>query len=184
MAHPAKTSEAAIIAATVEIIEQRGVEHLSMRAVAKKLGLAPNALYYRFPERKMLEAAVATEGKRRINAVLKKTVARLQGEDAVRRACSAYLRFGRSHPAVYAMMMKGYPQVQELLAERESFREVSLSLFAGVGDQRAASQARFALWALLHGFVELEREGLLEPHEVSAGASFGVTALMAGLSRQ
>ena len=62
MAHPAKTSEEAIVAATVEIIEDRGMEHLSVRAVARNLGLAPNALYYHFPERKALEAAVAAEG--------------------------------------------------------------------------------------------------------------------------
>ena len=71
-----------------------------------------------------------------------------------------------------------------MLAEREGFREVSLKLFAGLGDRRAASQANLALWALLHGLVELEREGLLQPRELSAGVSFGVAALMAGLSRQ
>jgi AcrR family transcriptional regulator len=183
MAHPAKTSEEAIVAATIEIIEHGGMEHLSVRAVARKLGLAPNALYYRFPERKVLEAAVAAEGMRRIKAALGKTVARLQGEDPVRRACRAYLRFGRSHPAVYAMMMKKYPEVPGLLAEREGFRKVSVSLFADLGDRRAAAKASSALWALLHGLVELEMGGLLEPRELSAAASFGVSAMMAGLSR-
>jgi len=183
MAQPAKTSEEAIVAATVEIIEHRGLEHLSVRAVARELGLAPNALYYRFPARRVLEAAVAAEGMRRLNAVLRKTVARLQGEDAVRRACRAYLRFGRSHPAVYAMMMKKYPEAPGLLAEREGFREVSVSLFASLVDRRAASKASSALWALLHGFVELEMEGLLKPRELSVDASLGVSALIAGLSR-
>jgi AcrR family transcriptional regulator len=182
MAHPSKTSEQAIIAATLEIIEHDGLEHLSVRAVARKLGLAPNALYYRFPERKILEAAVAAEGMRRINAVLKRTVARSEGEAAVRSACRAYLRFGHLHPAVYAMMMKEYPKVPGLLAEREGFREVSVSLFKSLGDQRAALKASSAWRALLHGLVELEMDGMLEPRELSAGASFGVSALMAGLS--
>jgi|SRR5271157_2579695 len=183
MPYPAKTSEEAIVAATVAIIEERGVEGLSVRAVATRLGLAPNALYYHFPERKMLEAAVAARGMRRINAALRKIVARLRGEDAVRRACRSYLRFARSHPAVYAVMMRKYPDVPGLLAEREGFREVSKTLLAGLGERRAASKANIALWALLHGLIELEREGLLEPIELSAGASFGVSALMAGLSR-
>jgi len=182
MAHPAKTSEAAIVAATVEIIERQGIEQLSVRAVARKLGLAPNALYYRFPERKILEAAAAAEGMRRINVALNKAIARFEGEDAVHRACRAYLRFGHSHPAVYAMMMKKYPEAPGLLAEREGFREVSVGLFAGLADQRAASMASAALWALLHGLVELEIGGLLKPRELSADAAFGASALMAGLS--
>jgi len=145
--------------------------------------LAANALYYRFPERKVLEAAAAAEGMRRINEVLEKTVARFQGEEAVHRACRAYLQFGRSHPAVYAMMMKKYPELPGLLSAREGFRELSVSVFADLGDRRAASHASPALWALLHGLVELEMGGLLEPREQSAAASFGVSALLAGLSR-
>jgi AcrR family transcriptional regulator len=183
MANPPKTSEEAIVAATIEIIEQQGTESLSVRAVARKLGLAPNALYYRFRKRKMLEAAVAAQGMRGINAVLKKTAARLRGEEAIRRACRSYLRYGRSHPAVYAMLMKKYPEAPGLLAEREGFREGLARLLASLGDQPAASEAGFALWALLHGLVELEAEGLLEPLESAAGASYGVAALMAGLSR-
>jgi AcrR family transcriptional regulator len=183
MPHPPKTSVEAIVAATVAIIEHGGMEHLSVRAVARRLGLAPNALYYRFPERKILEAAVAAEGMRRINAVVKKTAARYEGEAAVRRACRSYLQFGRSHPAIYEMMMKEYPEVPELLAERESFREVTTNLLAGLGDPHDTSNASSALRALLHGLVELEIEGLLESRQLSAAASFGVSALLAGLSR-
>lgn len=182
MAQPPKTSEEAIVAATIAIIEQQGIDHLSVRAVARKLGLAPNALYYHFRQRKMLEAAVATHGMRRMNAVMKKTAARLRGEEAIRRACRAYLRYGRSHPAIYAMLMKKYPEVPGLLAERENFREGALRLLAGLGDRQTAGRASLALWALLHGLVQLEAEGLLARRELTAGASFGVSALMAGLS--
>jgi len=184
MANPAKTSAEAIVAATVSIIEHYGIEHLSVRAVARDLGLAPNALYYRFPARSTLEAAVAADGMRRLNAVLRKRVSGLEGEDAIRRACRAYLRFGRSHPAVYAMMMKKYPEASGLLAEREDFRDVSVSLFASLVDRRAASKASSAFWALLHGFVELEIAGLLTARELSVDASLAVSALIAGLSSQ
>jgi len=59
VANPRKTSRKAILAAAVEIVERDGTETLSMRAVARRLGLAPNALYYYFRDRKALEAAVA-----------------------------------------------------------------------------------------------------------------------------
>jgi len=116
MPHPSKTSREAIVAAAVAIVDRGGTEGLSMRAVARKLGLAPNALYYYFPDRAMLKAAVAAEGIRRIHAVLKKAAFGPPGADAVRCACRSYLRFARSHSALYAMMMKKHPDSPELLA--------------------------------------------------------------------
>ena len=172
------------MAAAVEIVEGGGTDGLSMRAVARKLGLAPNALYYYFPDRKMLEAAVAAEGIRRIYGILKKAVAGAQGSAAVRRACRSYLRFARAQPLLYAMMMRKHPDSPELLAARAGFRELSLGLFAGIGNPQADSKANlFASWALLHGLAELEREALLEHSELSADASLAISALLAGLSR-
>ena len=179
--HPSKTSRGAIIAAAVEIVDQDGAEDLSMRAVARKLRLAPNALYYYFRDRKTLEAAVAAEGIRRIHAALKKAAAGPQGAGAVRRVCRSYLRFARSHPALYAAMMRKHPDIPELVAARGDFREFSKGLFAGIGDPRAASKANFACWALLHGLVVLERDGLLESPEPLADESRAISALLAGL---
>ena len=182
MPHPSKTSREAIVAAALETIEEGPNEDLSMRAVARRLGLAPNALYYYFRDRRMLEAAVAAEGIRRIHAVLKKAAAGPQGPDAVRRTCHSYLRFARSHPALYAMMMRKHPDVPELVAARRGFREFSQELFAGIGDPQAASKANFASWALLHGLVVLEREGLLANSELPTDASLVISALLAGMS--
>jgi AcrR family transcriptional regulator len=158
-----------------------GQETLSMRAVARKLGLAPNALYYYFPDRKTLEAAVAAEGTRRIHAVLKKAAARSQGASGVRAVCRAYLRFARSNPALYAMMMRAYPGVPELAAARADLRRFTLELFAGHTDPATAGKASFAAWSLLHGLVVLERGGLLEA-KLSADAWFAISALLSGLS--
>jgi AcrR family transcriptional regulator len=154
-----------------------------MRAVARRLGLAPNALYYYFRDRKALEAAVAAEGIRRIHAVLKKAAAGPPGPDVVRRTCRSYVRFARLHPALYAVTMRKHPDVSELVAARRSFREFSQGLFAGAGDPRAASKGSFAPWALLHGLVVLEKEGLLEDPELPSDASLVISALLAGLSK-
>jgi AcrR family transcriptional regulator len=180
--HPSKTSREAIVAAAVEIVDESPNEDLSMRAVARRLGLAPNALYYYFRNRRMLEAAVAAEGIRHIHAVLKKAAAGPHGPGSVRRTCHSYVRFARSHPALYAMMMRKHPDVPELVAARRCFREFSRGVFAGIGNQQAASMADFASWALLHGLVVLEREGLLANSELPTDASLVIAALLAGLS--
>ena len=183
MPRPSKTSREAIIAAAVKIIDQGPAEDLSMRAVARRLGLTPNALYYYFRDRKTLEAAVAAEGIRRIHAVLKKAAAGLRGPGAVRRTCHSYVRFARAHPALYAVTMRKHPDVSELVAARRSFREFSQGLLAGAGNLRGVATANSAPWALLHGLVVLEREGLLEDSELPADASRVISALLAGLSK-
>ena len=128
-----------------------------------------------------MEAAVAAEGIRRIHAVLKKTAPGPPRADTVRRICRSYLRFARSHPALYAMMMGKHPDSPELLAARAAFRELSLGLFGSIGNAQAALKANFASWALLHGLAVLEREGLLEHSELPADASPAISALIAGL---
>jgi len=177
---PSKTSAEEIVAAAVEIVSQKD---LSWRAVARKLGLAPNALYHYFPDRMMLDAAVAAEGMRRLHAALKKASARSLGVDAVRSACRAYLRFARSHPALYDTMMKRYPDTPELLAARADLREFTRKLFSGLAKPQAAGNADFMAWALLHGLSVFEREGLLETSELSADAWLAISALLSGLSR-
>lgn len=179
--NPRRTSQKAIVAAALEIIAQDGTETLSMRAVARRLGLAPNALYNYFPDRKRLEAALAAEGIRRMRAALKKSTAGLEGAGAVRRTCRSYLRFARSHPALYAMMMRKHPDSPELLAARAGLREISLGLFASIGNPQAALKANFAAWALLHGLAVLEREGLLENSELPTEAPLAISVLLTGL---
>jgi AcrR family transcriptional regulator len=153
-----------------------------MRAVARKLGLAPNALYHYFPDREMLEAAVAAEGMRRLHAVLKKAAAGSRKAEAVRSACRAYLRFARSHAALYATMMKRYPDTPELLAARADLREFTRNLFSGLADPQAAGKVNFMAWALLHGLAVFEKDGLLETSELSTDAWVAISALLTGLS--
>ena len=58
MPQPPKTSESEIVAAALTLLETKGLDGLSMRAIARRLGLAPNALYHRFPSRGALEDAL------------------------------------------------------------------------------------------------------------------------------
>ena len=169
------------MAAAMETIEEGQTEDVSMRAVARRLGLAPNALYYYFRDRKTLEAAVAAEGVRRMHAVLKKAAAGQQGPGLLRRTCRSYVRFARAHPTLYAVVMRKHSEVSGLEAARRGFRDFLHGLFAGGGNPRADSKANFAPWAMLHGLVALEREGLLEDSELPADASMVISALLTGL---
>lgn len=171
------------MAAALEIIEQGGKETLSLRAVARRLGLAPNALYNYFPDRRRLEAALAAEGIRRLHAALKRAIQGRPDAQAVQRSCRAYLRFARRRPALYATTMKAHPDTPALLAARTSLRDFFRGLFRGLEDPRTVQTAGFAAWALLHGTAVQERDELLDGTDPQAGSRSAMDALIAALSR-
>ena len=183
MPHSQKTSPKAIVAAAVEMVEQERPEALSIRAVARRLGLAPDALRNHFLDRKSLEAAVAAEGTRRLRAALKRAANGAADAEAVRGSCRAYLRFARRHSALYAMMMKRYPGTPGLLAVREDLGAAFRALFASLEDPRSMQTAGVAAWALLHGMVVQERDGLLDDADLPADSFSAVCALVGALSR-
>jgi len=175
--NPQKTSRKAIVAAAAEILEREGTEALSMRAVARRLGLAPNALYNYFPDRKELEAALAAEGMRRLSAALKRAAKGEPDAEAVRRSFRAYLRFARRRPALYATMMRRYRDTPGLAAARAGLWDFFRGLFRSLEDPRLAQTAAFAAWALLHGTTALDDADL------SAAAFAAMGTLLAALSR-
>jgi AcrR family transcriptional regulator len=183
MTNSKKTSRKAIVDAAVKVVEQDGAEALSMRAVAKQLGLMPNALRNYVPNRTMLEAMAAAEAMERLRAALKRAAKGSADAEAASRACHAYLRFAGSHPALYAVMMRKYPDTPRLLAARMALRDFPRAFFASIEDPRLAATAVLAWWAFLHGMAELGRHGLLESSDPPSGSFSEAWDLIEGMSR-
>jgi AcrR family transcriptional regulator len=167
----------------MEIVDQDRTGALSIRAVAKLLGLRPDALYRYFPDRKSLEATVAAEGARRLRAALLRATKGTADAEAVRGFCRAYLRFARKHPALYAMTMRKHADTAALQAAREGLRDLFRMLFTSLEDPQAVQTAGLAAWALLHGTVVQERDGLLGDADLSPDAFSALWALVGAFSR-
>jgi hypothetical protein len=81
------------------------------------------------------------------------------------------------------MMMKKYPDMPGLLAARDGLRGSLRALFASLEDPQSVQTAGVAAWALLHGMVVQERDGLLDDADLSTDSFSAVWALVAALSR-
>src|SRR5713101_6424822 len=75
---------AALVDASLAIIEERGPEQVSVREAAKRAGVSSGAPFRHFPSRTALMTAVAEEAQRRFRAEVDATLAAAPSEPLAR----------------------------------------------------------------------------------------------------
>ncbi len=73
----------ALISATVQIIEERGVEHVSVREAAKRAGVSTGAPFRHFRSKTALLTAVAEQAMDRLTDAVAKAQSEVRGKDHV-----------------------------------------------------------------------------------------------------
>ncbi len=186
MPYPAKTNAQTILTTAIAYIEQHGIEALSMRVLATMLGLTPRALYRHYPDRAALETAIANEGMRQLQAALATATTGRDGLDALRSAAYAYLDFARTHPAIYNILMQPHEAPADSPMAEHSLWYFVVTLIedrTGLSTETSAD-ATVALWAFLHGFVELEQADVFGRQKPRSGFEAGLEAFLTGLAAE
>jgi AcrR family transcriptional regulator len=157
----------ALLAQAEATVRERGVEHLSLRELARQTGVSHGAPRRHFPDRLALLDALAEAGFARLGAELRGAVER-SGEDfesQLRATATAYVRFATRDAALLELMFAGKQ------------REPSGALHEAADDAFAAM-----LELIRHG----QAEGVLEQGEpervglVLFATVQGIAALMVG----
>ncbi|MGK7865582.1 TetR/AcrR family transcriptional regulator [Falsiroseomonas sp. E2-1-a4] len=97
----------ALVAATIAIIEERGVEHVSVREAARRVGVSPGAPFRHFATKTALMTAVAEQAMNRLKASVdaaldgRKTDAPLVQLEALG---AAYLGWALQNPTHFAVI--------------------------------------------------------------------------------
>lgn len=102
----------ALLERAAEVIAERGVEALSLRALARDLGVSHAAPAAHFRDRRALLCALANEGFRRSREAMDAGAA-AAGPDPVSRYRAlgrAYVQFAREHPSYFRAI--NHPEVQ------------------------------------------------------------------------
>jgi AcrR family transcriptional regulator len=194
MVYPAKTNPEAIRAVAIDVLEREGDEALTLRRLARELGLAPNALYRHYASREVLMAAVADEVARRLVAAVgaelaaREAAARPGGLDARGRVsilAEVYAAFGTTHPALYKALMGRRGDAEATLPRPLGYDVlwdlVTREVEALTGRDKAPIVA-VALWGLLHGLWALQHADLLGGDRPSAPTAFAIETLLRGLA--
>ena len=156
----------ALVQAALREAERGGPEAISIKALAKELGVSQPAPYRHFADREALLQAVTAEAFRQFNAVLHAAVDKPSKRAKLSRFAQAALEFGLERNGIYRLMfasrtMACAPGDSELhLAARETLEFLVESFEApavGLLRERHALQ----VWAALHGVITLAEQGLL-----------------------
>jgi AcrR family transcriptional regulator len=166
--------KAALIRAGLEILEDLGLEALSLRAIAARVGVSHTAPKNHFDGLQGLLAAIAAEGFRRHAAEMQRGVEGVPpGRARLIAACDGYVRFARANPALFRLMFSSRfdktatTELQEAAsASYAVLRSISRGLDwprPGRSDQEGieALRTETMLWSFVHGYALLMIDGRL-----------------------
>lgn len=164
---------ASLVRAAAELLEEGGLAGLSLREVAKRVGVSHAAPYRHFRDKQMLLQAIAQEGFVALTDSVAAAVA-AHPEDYARQiecACYAYQRSMIEHPHRARLMFGGVldpatwsealwtASVASLMALREVIRAGQV---AGVFREGSTRDLAMTLWCAAHGFCMLVIESHLQ----------------------
>src|SRR5689334_17798420 len=97
---------AALVEASLAIIEERGPEQVTVREAAKRAGVSSGAPFRHFPNRTALMTAVAEEAQRRFRAEIEAALAAAPSEPLARLHAlgAAYLRWAIGNPTHFRVI--------------------------------------------------------------------------------
>ncbi len=154
-----------LVAAARAHIEAHGPEGLSLREIARTIGVSHNAPYRHFADREALLAAVMTDVFRDFGRHLHDAAVEAKTPQARFTARGrAYVMFAVANPGVFALMFSraidkaAHPELAA--AAREAYGGLEASIGTLVPGARVPATA-LAAWAFVHGLATLILDGAL-----------------------
>lgn len=149
----------------VQLVDDGGLEALSLSAVAKDLGVGPSALYTHCDGVDGLRRLVAVAATDNLAATLRNAAIGYAGDEALRALGLAYRRFASDYPGQFAATIRPPdPSAEDLAEATELLLDVFILVFRAMGldGDRAAMAARSTRSAI-HGYLAIE-------HQAAGGA--------------
>lgn len=161
---------AAILAAAEQAVLTDGPNHLSLRALAREVGVTHTAPRHHFRDKRGVLTALAVDGYRQ----MREAIAAGREREGFLGAGVAYVDFARTHPAHFAVMFQAdlVDQTDEALVAAEA--ALARELRAGVESQverglvppgedtDGTGIEEVADWAMAHGLATLIINGSLD----------------------
>lgn len=174
-----------LIETALKIISEQGLEKITMRSLAEKIGVSRTAPYRHFPDKDALLCAIAEQGYTKFTEEIKKNIGDLNENPLLKlkKVGMAYVEFAIVNPVHYRLMFgneivqsKRTPELEkcveqvfkntldliEICQEKNLIRPINPYIIAN------------SLWSMSHGISTLLNDGQID----SANAFKGMPAIM------
>ncbi len=148
-----------LVQAAAEVLDEVGdASRLSVRAIARRAGVSPTALYLHFPDREALVDATVDAGFAAFNEALRAAATPESDPfDGLAASGLAYLAFAERQPALYAVLFSTRRPTSAIVGREQGFEDLVAMLHAcdPALDGAEARALAIAVWSGLHGFAVL-----------------------------
>jgi AcrR family transcriptional regulator len=165
-----------ILARASELYLTEGLAGLSMRKLAKEVGVTAPALYRYYDGREAVLADLVRQAHRVFLDYLRRGLEAPTPFERFKRAGDGYLDFALEHPRWYAIMFSGPERLgmDAIPCDIESMGcaihqfwndRVSECMRAGILEEGSSEDVGLTLWAHAHGLLQLFQQGRLNTDE-------------------
>ncbi|MEU6486565.1 TetR/AcrR family transcriptional regulator [Streptomyces sp. NPDC046887] len=181
----------ALLERAESVLAQYGADGLSLRALARDLGVSHAAPARHFRDRQALLDALAVSGFTRLNTALR-GAGGTPGPPSARLTAlgRAYVEFAVTHPPLLALMFTA-KHAEDSSAELRELGHAGLEVAAGlIAEAQAAGTARpgdpvrlaQVAFSTLHGLATLSLGGLLDDTPLDEALDLALEVLLAGIA--
>ncbi|CRK58809.1 Transcriptional regulator, TetR family [Alloactinosynnema sp. L-07] len=159
-----------IVNAARGLLENNGIEAMTMRLLAEFLEMRAPSLYKHFRNKEAIEVALIETGLTDIGTALHEAVASPEPDGAIPTLLRTYRRHALAHPNLYRLSTQGALPREQLAAGLEEW--AGTPFFLAAGEPHLAQ----ALWSFAHGMVILELDDRFPPGNLDPTWHAGATA--------
>lgn len=182
-----RVTKMAVIQAASALADEKGLDHVSLKAVAERLGIRTPSLYNHIQSLEDLLRAVAHSGMGAMNERMARAAIGKSGEAAIRAVAAEYLRFMVEHCGVYETIQwatwHGTEETETLFADyTDLLRKLILS--CGWGAEHTTEIVK-VLAGFLHGYTTLQlRYAFSDPDRVERELTAALDTVLLGLHQK
>lgn len=161
----------ALVAEALKFLENNEVELLSLRRLAREVGVSPSAVYNHFPDKNALMLAIKVRLYERFNDFFAKRCGDYEDPvEALLQVCLSYYDFAQEHPAHFTMLFGAAlpmewstPEMVEVSGKTLlRVRSLVLDIHARYKlscDEESVVTTTLLLWSQIHGIICLKNAG-------------------------
>ena len=162
-------TEQRIARCALRVLEKEGPEAVSMRRIARNVGITPMAIYHHFPSREELLRSVVEKEFEQLLEFIRKAPPRGSFEEDIVHIMDSYLDYGFARPHIFDYMFSNVRRdarrfPDDFRARRSPTLNVIADAVARWMDEGRLKrddvwEIAFELWAHAHGYLMLYRAG-------------------------